>query len=127
MSSMTTERENVPGFYLTLIPVSIIARGFSNAEPKQRLPATKIFLIFKELGYTYMLSFLINHSVLFTETFDIIRIIIHNIRNIWLIECGPYQSSPMSPIRAKTHNQIFILVVRLAITYLHSRHSHFCS
>ena len=41
MSFMTTERENVPGFYLTLIPVSIIAPGFSNAEPKQRMPTLK--------------------------------------------------------------------------------------
>ena len=40
-----------------------------------------------------------------------------NIRNIWLIECGPYQSSP---IRAKTHNQIFIFVVRLAIILTHT-------
>ena len=54
MSFMTTERENVPGFYLTLIPVSIIAPGFSTAEPKQRMPAIKMFLIFKGLGYIYM-------------------------------------------------------------------------
>ena len=94
MSSMTTERENVPGFYLTLILVLIIARGFSNAEPKQRMPAINMFLISKGLGYfKNMFSFLINHSVLFTETFDIIRIIIRNIRNIWLIECGPYHVS----------------------------------
>ena len=39
MSFITTERENVPGFYLTLIPVSIIARGLSYVEPKQRMPA----------------------------------------------------------------------------------------
>ena len=34
-----------------------------------------------------------------------------------MIECGPYQSSP---IRAKTHNQIFIFVVRLAIILTHT-------
>ena len=100
--------------------------GLLKCRTKTKHASKKMFLISKGLGYfKNMFSFLINHSVLFTETFDIIRIIIRNIRNIWLIECGPYQSSPMS--RAKTHNQIFILVVRLAITYLPSHHSHLCS
>ena len=43
-----------------------------------------------------------------------------NIRDICLIECGPCQAIPLG---AKTHNQIFILVVRLAIISL--THSHF--
>ena len=50
MSFTTTERENVPGFCLTLILVSIIARGWSNAGPKQRmLPISIIVLQFSRV------------------------------------------------------------------------------